>query len=105
MQQLDRMHGVEVVFDVDAILYGVTGEAMGTRRALKLCASTARRGTRGRSSSAAAHAFLSRFPDVVEIAGLTIRHVDGRMDRDGTLGRNVLAAPDLATNVRNISTR
>jgi uncharacterized protein (TIGR00661 family) len=51
--------------------------------------------------SGRAHSFLSKsFPDVVEIKGLTIRYVDNRMDRDGTLGRNVLAAPDIvASNV------
>ena len=36
--------------------------------------------------SGRAHAFLSKsFPDVVEIKGLTIRYVNNRMDRDGTL--------------------
>jgi len=40
------------------------------------------------------------FSDVVQIRGLTIRYVDNRMDRDGTLARNVLAAPAmLAANV------
>ena len=51
--------------------------------------------------SGRAHAFLSKtFQDVVEIRGLTIRYVDNRMDRDGTLARNVLAAPGMfAANV------
>jgi uncharacterized protein (TIGR00661 family) len=51
--------------------------------------------------SGRAHDFLSRtFPDVVEIKGLTLRYVDNRVDRDGTLARNMLAAPSmLAANV------
>jgi uncharacterized protein (TIGR00661 family) len=53
--------------------------------------------------SGRAHALLAKsFPDVVEIRGLTIRYVDNRMDRDGTLARNVLAAPwMLAANVKS----
>jgi uncharacterized protein (TIGR00661 family) len=51
--------------------------------------------------SGRAHGFLAKtFRDVVEIKGLTIRYVDNRMDRDGTLARNVVAAPGmLASNV------
>jgi uncharacterized protein (TIGR00661 family) len=46
--------------------------------------------------SGRAHAFLSKsFPDVVEIKGLTIRYVDNAMDRDGSVARNVLAAPQM----------
>src|SRR5580658_10056817 len=46
--------------------------------------------------SGRAHAFLAKsFPDVVEIKGLTIRYVNNAMDRDGSLARNVLAAPSL----------
>jgi uncharacterized protein (TIGR00661 family) len=53
--------------------------------------------------SGRAHGFLSKtFKDVVEIRGLTIRYVDNRMDRDGTLAQNVLAAPGLI--YKNIGT-
>lgn len=85
------------------ILYGVTGEGMGhATRSKVVCEHLVRRGHKVKIVvSGRAHAFLAKsFPDVVEIKGLTIRYVDNRMDRDGTLGRNVLAAPDLfATNV------
>lgn len=85
------------------ILYGVTGEGMGhATRSKVVCEHLVKRGHKVKIVvSGRAHAFLAKsFPDVVEIKGLTIRYVDGRMDRDGTLGRNVLAAPDLfATNV------
>jgi uncharacterized protein (TIGR00661 family) len=85
------------------ILYGVVGEGMGhATRSKVVCEHLLRRGHEVKIVvSGRAHAFLSKsFPDVVEIKGLTIRYVDNRMDRDGTLGRNVLAAPDLvASNV------
>lgn len=85
------------------ILYGVTGEGMGhATRSKVVCEHLAKRGHEVKIVvSGRAHAFLAKsFPDVVEIKGLTIRYVDNRMDRDGTLGRNVLAAPELlATNV------
>jgi uncharacterized protein (TIGR00661 family) len=46
--------------------------------------------------SGRAHAFLAKsFPDVVEIRGLTIRYVDNAMDRDGSVARNLVAAPSL----------
>jgi uncharacterized protein (TIGR00661 family) len=46
--------------------------------------------------SGRAHAFLAKsFPDVVEIGGLSIRYVDNAMDRDGSLAKNLLAAPSL----------
>lgn len=85
------------------ILYGVTGEGMGhATRSKVVCEHLIARGHQVKIVvSGRAHAFLSKtFPDVVEIKGLTIRYVDNRMDRDGTLGRNVLAAPELvAANV------
>jgi len=85
------------------ILYGVVGEGMGhATRSKVVCEHLVKRGHEVKIVvSGRAHAFLSKsFPDVVEIKGLTIRYVDNRMDRDGTLGRNVLAAPDIfASNV------
>ena len=86
------------------ILYGVTGEGMGhATRSKVVIEHLIQRGHKVKVVvSGRAYGFLSKsFPDVVEIKGLSIRYVDGRMDRDGTLGRNVLAAPDLfATNVQ-----
>jgi len=85
------------------ILYGVVGEGMGhATRSKVVCEHLVARGHEVKIVvSGRAHAFLARtFPDVVEIKGLTIRYVDNRMDRDGTLARNVLAAPSmLAANV------
>ena len=85
------------------ILYGVVGEGMGhATRSKVVCEHLVARGHEVKIVvSGRAHAMLSKaFPDVVEIKGLTIRYVDNRMDRDGTLARNVLAAPGmLATNV------
>jgi uncharacterized protein (TIGR00661 family) len=86
------------------ILYGVVGEGMGhATRSKVVCEHLVARGHHVKIVvSGRAHAFLAKsFPDVVEIKGLTIRYVDGRMDRDGTLGRNVLAAPGIVSeNVR-----
>jgi uncharacterized protein (TIGR00661 family) len=85
------------------ILYGVTGEGMGhATRSKVVCEHLVARGHQVKIVvSGRAHAFLAKsFRDVVEIRGLTIRYVDNRMDRDGTLARNVLAAPGIvATNV------
>jgi uncharacterized protein (TIGR00661 family) len=85
------------------ILYGVVGEGMGhATRSKVVCEHLAARGHQVKIVvSGRAHAFLAKsFPDVVEIRGLTIRYVDNRLDRDGTLARNVLAAPAmLAANV------
>ena len=85
------------------ILYGVVGEGMGhATRSQVVCEHLVARGHEVKIVvSGRAHAFLSKsFRDVVEIRGLTIRYVDNRMDRDGTLAQNVLAAPGLiATNV------
>jgi uncharacterized protein (TIGR00661 family) len=85
------------------ILYGVVGEGMGhATRSHVVCEHLVARGHEVKIVvSGRAHAFLSKsFPDVVEIKGLTIRYVDNRMDRDGTLARNVLAAPGIiAANV------
>jgi len=85
------------------ILYGVVGEGMGhATRSKVVCEHLTARGHEVKIVvSGRAHAFLAKtFPDVVEIRGLTIRYVDNRLDRDGTLARNVLAAPAmLATNV------
>jgi uncharacterized protein (TIGR00661 family) len=85
------------------ILYGVVGEGMGhATRSKVTCEHLVASGHEVKIVvSGRAHAFLAKsFPDVVEIKGLTIRYVDNRMDRDGTLARNVLAAPGLvASNV------
>lgn len=85
------------------ILYGVTGEGMGhATRSKVVCEHLVSLGHEVKIVvSGRAHAFLAKsFPDVVEIKGLAIRYVDNRMDRDGTLGLNVLAAPNLvASNV------
>jgi uncharacterized protein (TIGR00661 family) len=85
------------------ILYGVTGEGMGhATRSKVVCEHLVGKGHDVKIVvSGRAHAFLAKtFKDVVEIRGLTIRYVDNRMDRDGTLAQNVLAAPGLiATNV------
>jgi len=85
------------------ILYGVVGEGMGhATRSKVVCEHLVARGHDVKIVvSGRAHTMLSRaFSDVVEIRGLTIRYVDNRMDRDGTLARNVLAAPAmLAANV------
>ncbi len=85
------------------ILYGVVGEGMGhATRSKVVCEHLVANGHQVKIVvSGRAHAFLSKsFPDVVEIKGLTIRYVDNRMDRDGTLARNLLAAPAiLASNV------
>ncbi len=85
------------------ILYGVVGEGMGhATRSQVVCEHLVARGHQVKIVvSGRAHAFLAKsFDDVVEIRGLTIRYVDNRMDRDGTLARNVLAAPSmLAANV------
>jgi uncharacterized protein (TIGR00661 family) len=85
------------------ILYGVVGEGMGhATRSKVVCEHLVARGHEVKIVvSGRAHTMLSKtFDDVVEIRGLTIRYVDNRLDRDGTLARNVLAAPAmLATNV------
>jgi uncharacterized protein (TIGR00661 family) len=85
------------------ILYGVVGEGMGhATRSKVTCEHLVAAGHDVKIVvSGRAHGFLAKtFRDVVEIKGLTIRYVDNRMDRDGTLARNVLAAPGmLATNV------
>jgi uncharacterized protein (TIGR00661 family) len=80
------------------ILYGVTGEGMGhATRSKVVCEHLVSRGHEVKIVvSGRAHSFLSKsFPDVVEIKGLTIRYVDNAMDRDGSLARNVLAAPQM----------
>src|SRR5580693_573477 len=85
------------------ILYGVTGEGMGhATRSKVTCEHLVASGHQVKIVvSGRAHAFLAKsFSDVVEIKGLTIRYVDNRMDRDGTLARNVLAAPGMfASNI------
>jgi uncharacterized protein (TIGR00661 family) len=85
------------------ILYGVVGEGMGhATRSKVVCEHLVARGHDVKIVvSGRAHSMLSKaFSDVVEIRGLTIRYVDNRVDRDGTLARNVLAAPSmLAKNV------
>src|SRR5271166_4355360 len=86
------------------ILYGVVGEGMGhATRSKVTCEHLVERGHEVKIVvSGRAHAFLAKtFADVVEIKGLTIRYVDNRMDRDGTLARNVIAAPGMfAKNVQ-----
>src|SRR5215472_6423510 len=80
------------------ILYGVTGEGMGhaTRSKVTLEHLTARGHKVKIVVSGRAHTFLAKaFADVVEIKGLTIRYVEGAMDRDGSVARNVLAAPGM----------
>src|SRR5258708_22352048 len=85
------------------ILYGVVGEGMGhATRSKVVCEHLVASGHEVKIVvSGRAHAFLAQsFRDVVEIKGLTIRYVDNRMDLDGTLAKNVLAAPwMLAANV------
>ncbi len=86
------------------ILYGVVGEGMGhATRSKVVCEHLVERGHEVKIVvSGRAHGFLAKsFPDVVEIKGLTIRYVDNRMDRDGTLARNLLAAPNIVD--RNIA--
>jgi uncharacterized protein (TIGR00661 family) len=80
------------------ILYGVTGEGMGhATRSKVVCEYLVAQGHKVKIVvSGRAHGFLAKsFPDVVEIKGLTIRYVNNAMDRDGSLARNVLAAPSL----------
>ncbi len=80
------------------ILYGVVGEGMGhATRSKVTCEHLVERGHEVKIVvSGRAHGFLAKsFPDVVEIKGLTIRYVDNRMDRDGTLAKNLVAAPGL----------
>jgi uncharacterized protein (TIGR00661 family) len=80
------------------ILYGVTGEGMGhATRSKVVCEHLVAQGHEVKIVvSGRAHAFLARsFPDVVEIQGLTIRYVDNAMDRDGSIARNVLTAPQM----------
>jgi uncharacterized protein (TIGR00661 family) len=80
------------------ILYGVTGEGMGhATRSKVVCEHLVAQGHEVKIVvSGRAHAFLARsFPDVVEIQGLTIRYVDNAMDRDGSIVRNVLTAPQM----------
>ena len=85
------------------ILYGVVCEGMEhATRSKVVCEHLVERGHEVKIVvSGRAHGFLSKtFRDVVEIRGLTIRYVNNRMDRDGTLARNVVAAPGmLAANV------
>jgi len=80
------------------ILYGVTGEGMGhATRSKVTCEHLIASGHEVKIVvSGRAHAFLAKsFPDVVEIKGLTIKYVDNAMDRDGSLAKNLIAAPSL----------
>jgi uncharacterized protein (TIGR00661 family) len=80
------------------ILYGVTGEGMGHATRSKVTLEHLIAGGHDVKIvvSGRAHAFLAKsFPDVVEIKGLTIKYVDNAMDRDGSLAKNLLAAPSL----------
>ncbi len=85
------------------ILYGVTGEGMGhATRSKVTCEHLVRRGHKVKIVvSGRAHAFLAKsFPDVVEIKGLSIRYIEGAMDRDASVAQNVLAAPGML--LRNV---
>ena len=87
------------------ILYGLVGEGMGhATRSKVTCEHLVERGHDVKIVvSGRAHGFLAKsFPDVVEIKGLTIRYVDNRMDRDGTLARNLALAPSIVSN--NVAT-
>ena len=80
------------------ILYGVTGEGMGhATRSKVVCEHLVERGHEVKIVvSGRAHAFLAKsFPDVVEIKGLSIKYVDNAIDRDASIARNVLAAPQM----------
>jgi uncharacterized protein (TIGR00661 family) len=85
------------------VLYGVVGEGMGhATRSKVLCEYLVARGHEVKIVvSGRAHAYLAKsFSDVVQIRGLTLRYVDGAMDRDGSALRNMIAAPAmLAENV------
>ena len=93
------MRDAEALYSVAMrILYGVTGEGMGhATRSKVVCEHLVARGhTVKIVVSGRAHGFLAKsFPDVTEIKGLTIRYVDNAMDRDGSIARNVLAAPQM----------
>lgn len=80
------------------ILYGVVGEGMGhaTRSKVTLEHLVAQGHTVKIVVSGRAHEFLKKsFPDVVEIRGLEIKYLDGAMDRDASVARNMLAAPQM----------
>jgi uncharacterized protein (TIGR00661 family) len=80
------------------ILYGVVGEGMGhATRSKVVCEYLVSQGHDVKIVvSGRAHGFLAKsFKDVVEIKGLSIRYVENAMDRDGTLAKNVLAAPSM----------
>lgn len=78
------------------ILYGVVGEGMGhATRSEVVVEHLLRRGHTVKIvvSGRAYHYLKKSFPDVVEIKGLEIEYLDGAMDRDASVLRNVLAAP------------
>src|SRR5437773_1534481 len=80
------------------LLYGVTGEGMGHATRSKVVIEHLRQ--RGHQVkivvSGRAYEFLKKsFDDVVEIRGLEIKYLDGAMDRDGSVAKNVLAAPGM----------
>jgi uncharacterized protein (TIGR00661 family) len=80
------------------ILYGVVGEGMGHATRSKVVVEHLR--AHGHDVkivvSGRAYEFLKKsFPDVVEIRGLEIKYLDGAMDRDASIARNVLAAPGM----------
>jgi uncharacterized protein (TIGR00661 family) len=80
------------------LLYGVVGEGMGHATRSKVVIEHLR--SRGHDVkivvSGRAYDFLNKsFPDVTEIRGLEIKYVDGAMDRDGSVAKNVLAAPQM----------
>jgi uncharacterized protein (TIGR00661 family) len=80
------------------ILYGVVGEGMGHATRSKVVIEHLR--AHGHQVkivvSGRAYDFLKKsFDDVVEIRGLEIKYLDGAMDRDATVAKNVLAAPGM----------
>ncbi|MEI8255707.1 MAG: MJ1255/VC2487 family glycosyltransferase [Deltaproteobacteria bacterium] len=80
------------------ILYGVVGEGMGhaTRSKVTIEHLVARGHSVKIVVSGRAHDFLEKsFPDVVEIRGLEIKYLDGAMDRDASVAKNLLAAPQM----------
>jgi uncharacterized protein (TIGR00661 family) len=80
------------------ILYGVVGEGMGhaTRSKVTIEHLLAKGHSVKIVVSGRAFEFLKKtFPDVCEIRGLEIKYLDGAMDRDVTIAKNVLAAPQM----------
>jgi uncharacterized protein (TIGR00661 family) len=80
------------------ILYGVVGEGMGHATRSKVTIEHLRQSGHQVKVvvSGRAYDFLRKsFDDVVEIQGLEIKYLDGAMDRDASIAKNVLAAPEM----------